>query len=290
MATMTALDDVADALYGVDPDLFVDARTKAVVALKEAGEKGLAKEVGALRRPTRSAWLVNLLSRSAADDLEALVGLSDRLAQATASVDVAALRQAGVERTALIAKLTARAVELGRIAGYDGGEATRAEVVTTLQAALADPEVLASVLRGRVEKAQVYAGFGFALSPLVPGPEQAEPAALTPTEATRPTPTPHVALLHAQAEVKRLEAELAEATRRSGAAEEAESEAYAVLDRASQEVADLRAEVAVAEAKELSAREEATTRSADLHDARTTVQQVSSALDRAVRALADLGE
>ena len=61
------LDDVADRLYAAAPDEFMALRTEQVAAAKAAGDKALAKEIGTLRKPTRSAWLVNLLARAAGD-------------------------------------------------------------------------------------------------------------------------------------------------------------------------------------------------------------------------------
>ena len=292
------LEAVADELYGLDPELFIPARTAAVAAAKAAGEKALAKQVSALRRPTRSAWLVNLLSRNYGADLDALPALAARLAEATAAVDVAALRAAGAERTTLVSRLTKVAVDQGRQAGYDGGESARAEVSTTLQAALADPQVLDAVMRGRVEKAQVYAGFGFPMlmasvpepaeGSTVPVPDSAQAASSVPGDGgvtPAPAEKPSLDRLRAQAEVERLMEAAAEAAEHRTRAEEAAEVAFATLDRASQEVADLRADLAAAEATELAARDAARAASDEMHDARTAVQQADVALDRARRAL-----
>lgn len=293
---VSQLDDVVRELYGVDPDLFVDARAAAVTALKAAGDKALAGQVGALRKPTRSAWLVNLVGRAHPDRLSELTQLATRLAAATAAVDVAELREAGAERTVLVAALTRLAIEGGRAAGYEGGESARADVSTTLQAALADPAVLDQVLGGRLEKAQVYAGFGFTLAPDsawsgAPAPASVGAAevgsqavaALEPAPQTHTEPDP--GLLRAQAEVEELTARLAEAIDVRAKSEETAAEAYAALDRASQEVADLRDELTAAEAAELAARDTATALAEALHDARTAEQQLRASLNRAVRAL-----
>jgi hypothetical protein len=176
------LERVADELYGGDPDEFIPVREAAVKAAKASKDKVLAAALGRLRKPTRSAWLVNLVARAHPDRAASLSDLAARLAAATAAADVPALRAAGAERAALVADLTRVAVGLGTARGYDGGETVRAEVATTLQAALADAEVLAQVLAGRVEKAQVYAGFGFGFS----APEPVEGPVPEPVEGPVP--------------------------------------------------------------------------------------------------------
>ncbi len=285
---------IADELYGSDPDEFIAARVAAVKAAKASGDRALAAAVGQLRRPTRSAWLVNLLARTHPDRVAALSDLAARLPAATAAGDIAALRTAGAERTTLVSDLTRVVVGLGTARGYDGGETVRSEVTTTLQAALADPAVLAQVLVGRVEKAHVYAGFGFGFPAPTSAPEAPVGSPATPTPDSEPTEgsVPEVAapeLIEARQKVEGWTALLAEAVATTEQAAAADEEAQSVLDRASQEVADLRAELKAAEAAELAARQRARTTSDDLHDARTAEQQAAAALDRAQKTLAALG-
>ena len=57
-------DEAADQLYAVAPDDFMARRTALAAEAKESGDKALAKQITGLRRPTRSAWLVNLVARA----------------------------------------------------------------------------------------------------------------------------------------------------------------------------------------------------------------------------------
>ena len=50
------LSEAADDLYGGAPDDFMETRKRLVAAAKKAGDADLAKKIGALRRPTVSAW------------------------------------------------------------------------------------------------------------------------------------------------------------------------------------------------------------------------------------------
>ncbi|MGH3239684.1 MAG: hypothetical protein ACRDNL_04835, partial [Spirillospora sp.] len=75
----------ADELYGVRPADFVVTRKRLVQDAKDAGDGPLAKWIGELRRPTLSAWAVNLLSRSSGDDLERLLDVGAEMRAAWGS-------------------------------------------------------------------------------------------------------------------------------------------------------------------------------------------------------------
>lgn len=276
-------DDPVAALYARDPDEFVAARTALVAAAKQAGDRELAKRLGALKRPTRSAWLVNLLQRDPTV-AAALTELAGRLAHAHAAGDVAGVRTLSQERSRLVDDLTRRALAAGEALGYTGGEAVRAEVAGTYAAAVADPAALAAVTGGALDKAQVYAGFGFPLVAAGPAPGVA---------SREPTPAPEVAPDARRHEAERgleeAEAALTVAQQALTAAREADGAARAALDRASQEVADLRAELRSAEAAENAARSAATATADELHDATALVRQAESARDQAQRDLAAFG-
>src|SRR4051812_44776528 len=62
LATNGAVSGVDD-LFALDPSEFTAARDRLVAELREAGDKGAAAEVKALRRPTVTAWALNQLAR-----------------------------------------------------------------------------------------------------------------------------------------------------------------------------------------------------------------------------------
>ena len=67
---MTDGDPLGDAvaeLYSSDPDEFVARRTALVARAREAGQTPVAKQIAGLRKPTRSAWIVNQLVRAVQD-------------------------------------------------------------------------------------------------------------------------------------------------------------------------------------------------------------------------------
>jgi hypothetical protein len=154
------LDTAADELYGISPDEFVDRRTELVREARAAGDRSLATEIGQLRKPTRTAWLVNLLARSAPDRISELFDLGRQLQEAQRAQSAAELRRLSAHRRTIVDGLSREATELGRSAGYSPPEAAVQEVSQTLQAALGDPGVGELVRRGRLVQVATYGGFG----------------------------------------------------------------------------------------------------------------------------------
>lgn len=178
------LAEVEDRLYAVDPDEFMSARTEQVASAKAAGDKALAKAIGGLRKPTRSAWLVNRLARASAAELEELLELGAALREAQQNLAARELRALSSQRTKVVNGLSRRAVTIGAEAGYTANEAARQEVAQTLQAALADPEAGERVRRGVLAQSLSYGGFGtFGTAPApaaAPSRSRAEPQTDTP--------------------------------------------------------------------------------------------------------------
>ncbi|MBO0811125.1 MAG: hypothetical protein J2P23_03670 [Microlunatus sp.] len=176
------LDDVARELYDGAPEDFVELRRARAAEARSAGDRDLAKQITALRRPTRSAWIVNLLSFQAADELAALLDLGAALADAQQRLSGDDLRQLSRQRNAAISALVKRGGQLAEVRGHRPSEATLREVTDSLQAALSDGEVAEVVRHGRLTQPQSYGGFGpelaFAAAPAAhKEPEPAEPPA-----------------------------------------------------------------------------------------------------------------
>jgi len=154
------LDDVAQTLYGLHPDAFVPARDDAVAEARQAGDRDLARAIARLRRPTRAAWLANLLARERPDQLDGLLALAGDLASAQRTLDGNALRALSAQRNRLV---TAMAREGGRLAAQAGDSATDSvvrDLAGILDAALADPAVADEVRSGRLTRTVSYSGFG----------------------------------------------------------------------------------------------------------------------------------
>ena len=159
---MSELDDVADELYAGPPAEFVARRAAAVKAARADKDRELADAIGELRKPTVSAWLVNLLVRDDPAMAGQIVALGEGLRDAERSLDGPALRELSSQRRQLVRSLVARARRLAQPTGQKIGDAVVQELDATLTAALADPAVAREVVSGRLTAAREYAGFGSA--------------------------------------------------------------------------------------------------------------------------------
>ncbi len=148
--------DELDELYGVKPEEFTALRTKLAAAAKKRGDTAAAKRISAARRPTTAAWVVNVLVGGNEDVKHSLTDIGERLRAAHAAMDGAAIRELSAEQRSLVDELVR--------AAFDGAEVTnpsatlREDVTSTLQAAVADPDVAERL--GRLAKAEQWSGFG----------------------------------------------------------------------------------------------------------------------------------
>jgi hypothetical protein len=185
------LDTIADELYALPPDAFVPARDDRVAAARQAGDRELARAVARLRRPTRAAWLANLLARHRAEQLDGLVALAQGLAQAQQELDGDALRALSGQRHRAVA---AMARDAGRLAARHGepvNDALLRELQGILDAALADPSIAQEVRAGRLTKSVRYSGFGPSGDGAAGGDDDmAAWTAAAPERRARPRPAP----------------------------------------------------------------------------------------------------
>jgi hypothetical protein len=149
-------------LYGADPQEFTDRRKALAAAAKSAGDATAAKQIAALRKPTRAAWVVNRLARDDPGAPDRLAGLGDALRAAEQAKDGPRLRELSAARGPLIDTLASQALAAAGVPDPPAG--LREEVTATLTAALADPEVAAEFAAGTMTRAAEWAGFGMALS------------------------------------------------------------------------------------------------------------------------------
>ena len=170
MAGEVGFYEVAGELYALPPERFIAARDERVRAAREAGDRALATELGRLRRPTASAWAVNLLARDQPDLVDQLLALGEDLRAAQAELRGEALRELASQRQRVVAELVKvarkRAAEEGHPVSADIGY----EVEQTLHAALTDPAVAREVCAGRLVHAVERTGFGTGSAEAAPAP------------------------------------------------------------------------------------------------------------------------
>jgi hypothetical protein len=158
------LEDAKAELYESEPDGFTTRRQELAEHARDAGEPAVAKQIAALRKPTRSAWVVNRLVRS---DPEVRSRLDALGAGLRAAADGGRIRELTTARSRLVDELTKTA-----LAGLPAPPAAlREEVAATLDAAIADPDVAGRL--GTLARAERYAGFGpvsFTAAPPAPAP------------------------------------------------------------------------------------------------------------------------
>lgn len=152
-----------EELYGLDPAAFLDRRNELAAAAKESGDKEAAGQIAALRKPTQSAHALNMLVRSDPAQAEALVELSAEFRTAERGLDGAALRELTKQRRKLIDDLARQAFRA--ISARSPSSGLREEVVSTLNAALADPGVAEQLCAGTLLRAARWDGFGSAAPP-----------------------------------------------------------------------------------------------------------------------------
>ncbi len=169
------LDEIAAELYGLHPDAFAPARDEQVRRARGEGRQPLARELSRLRRPTQSAWLINLLWREQREVMEQFLQLGEELSRAQAEASGPELHRLSALRRELEAALIRTARGLAQKAGSNVSASMEREAQETLSAALAQPEVAAEVRTGRLVKPAAYAGFG-TLMPSVPAASAQQPA------------------------------------------------------------------------------------------------------------------
>jgi hypothetical protein len=126
------VDEVADELYAVPPEEFVAARKAREDEAKAQGDKALAKEIGALPKPSTAAWVCNVVVREARDEIAALVELGGLVREAQESLAGDQVRALDVQRRQLIAALTRQARSLAYQRGHSVSTGVTTQVEETL--------------------------------------------------------------------------------------------------------------------------------------------------------------
>ncbi len=147
------LDAVALELYALAPEDFTAARN----ARAGASDRSLAARIKALRKPTASAWAVDLLAREG--QLAEALELAAALREAQDDLDSAELTRLSRQRRALVAALATQAVGLAEDRGVTISGAARADVEKTINAAVMDAAAAAAVMTGRLVRPLEATGF-----------------------------------------------------------------------------------------------------------------------------------
>jgi len=150
--------EAAAELYTADPDQFIERRGVLAAQARAAGQAPAAKRITGLRKPTRSAWVLNQLVRAVPGVPSELASLGRELRAAQRSLDGAAIRELSLRRHRLIESLARQAFTAVGLRAPPA--ALRDEVTATLGAALSDPDVADQLAAGTLERAARSEGFG----------------------------------------------------------------------------------------------------------------------------------
>lgn len=271
------VDAIAAELYALPPAEFTAARN----ARAGLAAPALAKRLKALRKPTVSAWAVNLLARDG--QLADAVELSAALREAQDDLDAAELSRLGRQRRQLVAALAKQAVELVEQAGAAVSTAAREDVEKTINAAVMDAAAAAAVMTGRLVR------------PLEAG--DVDPAALADAVGGSVpgvmTPPPRDDLADGRAR-KAAEKAARDAERLAGEAERElarvdarRAKAQERVDHVRERIDDLRRDLAALEADERAAVDRLDAVERDRADAAAKSRDAAQAAERARRALDD---
>ncbi|SEJ69322.1 hypothetical protein SAMN04487917_11018 [Arthrobacter sp. yr096] len=153
------LRDAAQELYAVLPRDFTAERTALARKAKDDGDKDLAKQVGALPKPTAGAWAVNMLAVHKPEVIDGVVRFGVSLRAAQEAADAAAFRDLGQQRQSQLASAVHAAKDLAGELGAPLSAAAAADVEQTMRAAMADAGAGAAVTTGRLVRGLSGSGF-----------------------------------------------------------------------------------------------------------------------------------
>ena len=157
---MSELLDVANELYGLGPGDFTNARNERAKQIRADGNRDLANEVKALGKPSVAAWVVNMMVRHLADQIDQVLDLGANLRQAAENLDGAELRQLNKQRRQLTTAVTSSGRALAADLGQKVSDAVATQVEATLHAAMTDEDAEAAVRTGLLVEPLEATGLG----------------------------------------------------------------------------------------------------------------------------------
>jgi hypothetical protein len=268
--------DAVDPLFAGPPEAFVAARNALAKELRAAGEREVAAEVAALRRPTATAHALNQVARSRPDVLAEALEARAALRAATQDAgrgEGGELREATTADRAATRALVAAAREvLGR---EDAGLAQR--ITGTLLAAVLDDEVGAALRAGRLTAEQDASALAFAtdgdVAPVVSLADHAAQRTARRAPSRGKAAEPAEAAPKVDKAAAKAAAKAAEEAERARRREQAEREQ--AVERLERRVRRLDGKVAEAEEALALAREERDTAQAELDAAQAALRETA---------------
>jgi peptidoglycan hydrolase CwlO-like protein len=151
---------IAEELYSLPPGDFTGTRNQWAKQTKADGDPALAKRVTELRKPSMSAWVVNMLMRHQGEQMSQVLDLGASLRQAQSDLDADALRELTRQRRQLTTAVTSQGRSLAAELGQKVTEAVADQVQGTLHAAMVDEGAASAVRSGMLVAAIAATGVG----------------------------------------------------------------------------------------------------------------------------------
>jgi chromosome segregation ATPase len=272
---------VAEELYALTPGEFTGTRNAWAKQTKADGEPDTAMQIGALRKPSTAAWVVNAMMRRHSEQMGQVLDLGRSLRDAQESLDGEALRDLTRQRRQLTAAVTRQARAMATELGQRVTDDVARQIEETLHAAMVDEDAAAAVRSGLLVSAITATGMG----DLEVGQVVAVPEAMGVTARARSTGASKRSPLTAVPEPP----EARRADRRRDA-ERAVKQARAEMNRAEKQSQKAIARASQMQARVLQLREqldEVRRREAELEH---EIGQVEESSDRAAEETADVAD
>lgn len=234
------LTKVAEELYALTPTEFTGTRNERAKEAKSE-DRTLATAIAGLPKPSTAAWLVNMLVRHLAAELEQVLTLGAALREAQANLDGAELRELNKQRRQLTTAVTNQGRGLADELGVKVSDTVATQIEETLRAAITDEGATRAVRTGQLVEALSATGVGeLDVSSAVAVPEALGMTART-VERKKPTLTVVPDESGPDTDEGALRAKAEEARRSVEEAEESAAKAHQKLGKANKRVAKLEA-------------------------------------------------
>lgn len=138
---------MAGELYGLTPEEFTATRNERAKQAR-AEDREISEKVKRLRKPSTAAWVVNMLMRHEADQMEQVLAVGESLRQAQEGLDAESLRELTRQRRQLTSAVTSQGRSLARDLGHKLTDAVADQVQETLHAAMIDETAAKAVRSG----------------------------------------------------------------------------------------------------------------------------------------------
>lgn len=139
---------IAEELYALSPAEFTGTRNQWAKQARADGDRDLATRVTELRKPSLSAWVVNMMMRHQGEQMAQVLELGASLRRAQADLDGEALRELTRQRRQLTTAVTHQGRVLAGELGQKVTESVADQIQSTLHAAMIDEDAAAAVRSG----------------------------------------------------------------------------------------------------------------------------------------------